>query len=415
MYPQAPDSAGPQPQGELFLAPPAADQVAPVAPAQSGPRAGYGRRLTAAVVAAIIVATGGGIGIGWNLAAAIRGQGTSQALIQTVNPATQGNNNGSTDANAIAAKVIPAIVDINTTIQRASATEQAAGTGLILTSTGDVLTNNHVIAGAISIRITIQGQSGTRQADVIGVDPGDDIAVIHIENVSGLPVVTVADSSKLRVGDSVLAIGNALGLGGTPRVTQGSITDLDQTITASENGANSEQLTGMIQSDVEISPGDSGGALTNTAGQVIGIITAGEATGFRTSTSRVAYAIPSSTAATIANQILSGQAGNGVLIGPVGYLGVGVQTLDPQTATQLGLSVTSGALVQSVQAGSPAEKVGISRGSVITKVNGTVIDSSPALGNALHQFKPGDQVTVTWVGQGTTRTANVTLASGPAV
>src|SRR5207249_4422303 len=217
---------------------------------------------------------------------------------------------------------IPAIVDINTVVQTASGTSQAAGTGLIITSTGDVLTNNHVVEGSISIRVAIQGRSGTYVAEVVGVDPTDDLAVIHIQGVSGLPV-----------GDSVLAIGHALGLGGAPRVTQGQIPALNQSITASENGTNSEQLTGMIQSDAEISPGDSGGALVNAAGQVVGIITAGEAQGFRSSSTTVNYAIPSSPAVSIANRILAGQAGNGVIIGPVGYLGVSVETLDPQTAS----------------------------------------------------------------------------------
>ena len=145
------------------------------------------------------------------------------------------------------------------------------------------------------------------------------------------------------------------------------------------------------------------------------IITAGEAQGFRSSSTTVNYAIPSSPAVSIANRILAGQAGNGVIIGPVGYLGVSVETLDPQTASQLGLKITSGALVRSVQADSPAQSAGIKTGAVITGVNNTVIDSSRALGDALHQFKPGDHVKVTWLYQGATHSATVTLISGPAV
>jgi S1-C subfamily serine protease len=278
-----------------------------------------------------------------------------------------------------------------------------------------VVTNNHVVEGSISIKVTIQGRSGSYPADVVGVDPGDDIAVIHIENVSNLPTVTWADSSKLNVGDSVYAIGNALGLGGTPRVTQGQVTALDQTITASENGSNAETLNGMIQSDAEISPGDSGGALANSAGQVVGIITAGQATSFRTTTSDVGFAIPANTAVDIANKILSNEGGNGIFIGPVGFLGVSVQTLDAQTAAQLGLDITSGVVVRGVQSGSPAEKAGITVGSVITEVDGATIDSTQALGNALHQHKPGDKVSVTWYANGSPHTATVTLISGPAV
>jgi S1-C subfamily serine protease len=269
------------------------------------------------------------------------------------------------------------------------------------------------VDGSISLRVTVQGH-GTYTATVLGVDPGDDLAVIHID-ATGLRTVSLANSSKVKIGDSILAIGNALGLGGAPRVTQGFITDLDQTITASENGNNAETLHGMIQSDAEISPGDSGGALVNNGGQVIGVITAGQATSFRTSTSTVAYAIPSSTAARIANQILAGQAVGGVIIGPVGHLGVGVDTLDPDTAAQQGLSVSSGAYVRTVEKGSPAAAAGILPGSVITAINSTTIDGSTALGNALQQFKPGDTVKVTWVDQTATRSASVTLVTGPAV
>jgi S1-C subfamily serine protease len=390
-------------------------QLAPQEPTFQTPpvhhQGGRGRGLAAAVIAAIVLATGGGVGIGWSIAHYINSRSTPQASVQTVPPA-QGN--GSANAASAASKVTPGVVDINTTLETASATEQAAGTGLILDSTGDILTNNHVVEGSISVRVTVQGRSGTYSATVLGVDPSADLAVIHI-NASGLPTVKLANSSSLKVGDSVLAIGNALGLGGTPRVTEGYITGLDETITASENGSNSETLNGMIRSDAEISPGDSGGALANTAGQVVGIITAGEATSFRTNTSSVAYAIPASAAAQVANQILAGEAGGGVLIGPVGHLGVGVETLDSDTAAQLGLSVTSGALVRTVQGGSPAERAGIAPNSVITAINSTTVDSAKALGDALQAFKPGDQVKVTWVTQGATHSANVTLVTGPTV
>jgi S1-C subfamily serine protease len=399
------------PQAEYLLAPPAPAE-APVA-APTAPKRGFGRALGAAIVIAIIVATGGGIGIGWNLARMITSRST-ESPVQTVDQGTTGSG-GTLNNGTIASRVDPAIVDVNTIVQTTRGTAQAAGTGLILTSSGDVLTNNHVVEGSIRIQVTIAHRSGTYTAMVVGVDPSVDLAVIHVENVSGLPTVKLADSSKVSVGDPVVALGNALGLGGTPKVTQGTITALDQTITASENGSRSEQLNGMIQSDVQISPGDSGGALVNRAGQVVGIITAGEAQGFRSSTSNVAYAIPSSTAATIANRILDGQAGDGVLIGPVGYLGVGVDSLDAETAAQLGLSLTSGALVRSVQQGSPADGAGIVPGTVITKVNGTTIDSATDLGDALHAFKPGDRVSITWVDAQSSHSATVTLIAGPAV
>jgi len=402
----------PEPSSQnLQLAPPPAPAVAspPASP-------NFARRLTAAIVVAVILATGGGVGAGWALARLISSHYTTQAHVQTVSPIQQ-STSGSTnlDINGITRKVSPAVVDINTVIQTASGSAAAAGTGLIITSSGDVLTNNHVVEGSVSIKVTIQGKSGTYAATVLGVDPTDDIAVIHINGVSGLPTVTIADSSTVEVGDTIYALGNALGLGGAPRVTQGTVTALDQTITASDNGAQAEQLTGMIQSDAEISPGDSGGALVNSAGQVIGIVTAGEAQGFRSTSTTIAFAIPSSKAVDIANRILAGQAGNGVYIGPVGYLGVSVQTLDANSAAQLGLSVSSGAYVRGVVAGSPAEHAGITAGSVITRVNSAVVDSATALGDALHQYKPGDQVKITWIAGNATHTATVTLISGPAI
>ena len=400
MTPELPP-AFPLPMPEPAPAPAPAPAAAP------HPSPGFARRLAAAVVAAVILATGGGIGVGWSLAHYISSHTGSQAQLQTV-PQIQPNASGSSstlDLNGITRKVSPAVVDINTVIQTASGSAAAAGTGLIITSTGDVLTNNHVVEGSVSIKVTIQGRSGKYSASVVGVDPRDDIAVIHINGVSGLPTVTIADSSTVQVGDTVYALGNALGLGGAPRVTKGSVTALDQSITASDNGAQAEQLTGMIQSDAEISPGDSGGALVNSAGQVIGLITAGEAQGFRSTSTTVAFAIPSSKAVDIANRILAGQAGNGIYIGPVGYLGVSVRTDDSGT----------GVLVVGVVAGSPAEKAGITAGSVITAVNSTVVDSPTALGDALHQYKPGAKVKISWILGNTTHSATVTLTSGPAI
>ena len=231
-----------------------------------------------------------------------------------------------------------------------------------------------------------------------------------------LTKVTFADSSSVKVGDPVVALGNALGQGGTPALTQGQVTAVDQTITASEGSGRSETLTGMIQSDAGISPGDSGGALVNSAGQVIGMITAGEAQGFRTTVSPIGYAVNTNSALTVVNEIRAGQASADVIIGPVGYIGVQIRDLNPQLAAQAGLSITSGALVWAVQAGSPAEQAGMTRLSVITKIGSTSVDSSASLGNALHAYKPGANVAVTWIDQGgASHTKTLTLTTGPNV
>jgi len=403
--------------------PPAPPYYIPPPPA---PRPAWGRWLAAGTIAATIFAGAFGVGIGLTMARYLHSSSqtpvasapqhsepaSSTAPISAVNPST--NHNGTINAQNIAAKVDPALVDINTVVQTATSTGAASGTGMIITSSGEVLTNNHVVDQSISISVTIAGHAGSFKAHVIGVSPTADVALIQIEGLSGLPTVTFADSSSVKVGDPVVALGNALGQGGTPALTQGQVTAVDQTITASEGSGRSETLTGMIQSDAGISPGDSGGALVNSAGQVIGMITAGEAQGFRTTVSPIGYAVNTNSALTVVNEIRAGQASADVIIGPVGYLGVQIRDLDQQLAAQYGLSITSGPLVLAVQAGSPADQAGMTRLSVITKIGSTSVDSSASLGNALHAYKPGANVAVTWIDQGgASHTKTLTLTTGP--
>jgi S1-C subfamily serine protease len=339
---------------------------------------------------------------------------SATAPIAAVSQPASALSGGGVQASTIAAKVDPAVVDINTVFQSASASGTAAGTGIILTSTGEVLTNNHVVEGATSITVQVAGRAGTYTASVVGVDPTADVAVIQINGVSGLPTATLADSSTLQAGETVVAIGNAGGTGGTPSVTEGAIVALDQSITAS-GGATAEQLTGMIQSDATIAPGDSGGPLVNSAGQVVGMITAGQSTS-RNGATQIGFAIPTDNALAVVNQIRAGQASSQVILGQVGYLGVSVTDLTPAVAAQLGLNVNSGALVVGVVTGSPADQAGMAQYGVITDVAGTSIGSTTDLGNVLHTYKPGDQVQVTWTDQASTsHTATITLTTGPAI
>ncbi len=400
------------PPHDSLLPPPPATQYPPPAwapPAPPAPPAdSIWRRIAAFVVLLAIVAAAAGAGIGFSLARFLSPQLGGEpefrdsTPIQAATPAT----GGSLNLTEIARKINPAIVDVNTQI----GSSPAAGTGMIISPAGEVLTNNHVVQGSTSINVTIQGRSQSYTAHVIGAAPSQDVAVIQIEGVSGLPTVSFANSSSLQVGQAVAAIGNALGQGGAPHVTAGSVVALDQTITASEGGGNSEQLSGMIQSDAVIYPGDSGGALVNSAGQVIGMITAGQTEGFRSSASTVGYAIPSNTALSVANRIRAHEQSSDIVYGQQGYLGVSVQTLDAYTASQLGLNVTAGALVVSVQPASPAESAGITRYSVITSVGGSAVTSTDTLGTAVKSHAAGDQVQVTWVDQSGTHNANVTLA-----
>ncbi len=408
MTPEPYLQAAPTGQGEppttYWVPPPPPPPPAPPAPPHRGDPH-VGRWILISVLVAVIAAGGSGIGVGWSIANVIRHQPAVQSPIAIASPTT-GPINGSAGANAIAAKVDPAIVDINTVV----GSSQAAGTGMILTSGGEVLTNNHVVNGSSSIRVAIAAHSGTYTAHVIGVAPHADVALIQIEGVSNLPTITITSSSTLKIGDSIVALGNALGLGGTPTVSTGSVIALNQSITASEGSGKSEQLAGMIQSDAPISPGDSGGPIVNSAGQVVGMITAGDVQGFRSQTSTVNYAIPSDTLLSYANKINAGVASSDIIYGQVGLMGVSVQDLSADITAQLGFNVSSGAYVRDVSPGSPAESGGITPGSVITSVGGTKVTSSATLGTAIQAHKPGEQISVTWVDQHGTHTATVTLA-----
>jgi S1-C subfamily serine protease len=347
------------------------------------------------------------------------GPGTGSDPSTPTNPTTPAPGNGATtsppssaQAGAIAAKVNHGIVDINTRLGYQNAA--GAGTGIILTSSGQVLTNNHVIAGATSIRVTLVATGRTYTAKVVGTDPTDDIAVIQIQGVSGLSPIPLGDSSALSRGDPVVAIGNAGGVGGPPSAVTGTIQALNQSITASDgNGANAERLTGLIQINAPIQPGDSGGPLVNSAAQVIGIDTAASTGNRFQASATVGFAIPIAHALDIAGQINSGQASATIHIGLPGFLGV--QVLPAGTGVGNGSRPVSGALVAGVEPGSPAAGAGMVAGDTITALDGHVVDAAQTLTTLTRSHHPGDKVTVTWTDQsGASRTAKVTLAVGPA-
>jgi S1-C subfamily serine protease len=329
------------------------------------------------------------------------------------------NNNGGggapLDARSVAASVNPWVVNIETTLGLQQG--GAAGTGIVLTSAGDVLTNNHVIAGSTTVTGTDVGNGQTYQATVLGYDRGHDLAVIHLQGASKLRTAAVGDSSKISIGDGIVAVGNAGGRGGTPTAVSGSVTALEQTITASdENGANAEQLTGLIQVAANIEPGDSGGPLVNASGQAIGIDTAAS-TDFRFQASGgQGFAIPINQAVTIAKQIQAGKASSTVHIGATAFLGVQVTGAAGGNGSGSGSgSGSGGAVVAGVVQGSPADSAGLSRGDVIVSVDGTTIDTPSALTDALIGHHPGDRVTIGWVdGKGQSQSQSVRLTTGPA-
>jgi S1-C subfamily serine protease len=375
------------------------------------------RPILAALLAALVLLASG-IGIGWGLT---RDTGSTQT---PRSPLASGRTDTGSNTPAVADRVEPAVVDINTFLNPSglggppspgAGRPLGAGTGMVLTSTGEILTNNHVVDGATGIRVTIAGRSGTFPAEVVGVDPAADVALLQVSGVSGLPTVTMADSSAVEIGDQVVAIGNALGQGGDPTVTTGTVTGTGRSITVGDDRGGSEHLTGLIQTDAPIAPGDSGGPLVNASGQVVGMITASARSGFPDTASGVGFAIASNRALSVVNQVRAGDESGSIVIGPAGFLGVQVRSLDPQTADRLGLGVTSGALVIGVVPGTPAARAGIPQFAVITLVGGQAVRSAPSLGPALHSHEPGDQVSVTWVDRQGTHTVTVVLIAGPAV
>jgi S1-C subfamily serine protease len=317
-----------------------------------------------------------------------------------------GAGGASLNAASIAAKVDPGLVDVNVVL--AYQEESGAGTGIVLTSTGEVLTNNHVVDGATSISVTDIGNGRTYAATVVGTDASGDIAVIQLKNASGLATADLGDSATLKTGEPVLAIGNAGGLGGTPSTAAGAVVALNQPITATDDsGANSEHLTGLVETDDPIEPGDSGGPLVNSSGQVLAIDTAGSSTSrFASTAPTQSYAIPIDTALTIAGQIENGQSSATIRIGAPGILGVEVE--------ESGESAEPGAVIAAVIVGSPAASAGLEEGDVIVSLNGEAVDSPSVLSNLMSGRHPGDRVTVGFDdGSGQLHTVTVTLASGP--
>jgi S1-C subfamily serine protease len=304
----------------------------------------------------------------------------------------------------VATDVDPGLVDVYTLL--AYNEGAAAGTGIVLTSSGQVLTNNHVIEGSTQVKVTDIGNGHTYSATVVGTDKTKDVALLQIQGASHLATVKIGDSSKLGVGDAVTAIGNAGGTGGVPSFSTGDITALDQAIVASDEVDNSEEhLTGLLQTDASLQPGDSGGPLVSNSGKVIAIDTAASSSYQFQAGASASFAIPINEAISVVHTIDSGTNTATVHIGPAALLGVEVES--PSSG--------SGALVVNVLPKTPALSVGIVAGDVITSVAGESVSSPTALANLLQTHHPGDVVKVVWVdGSGLQHSASVSLTNGPA-
>ena len=310
--------------------------------------------------------------------------------------------------SGIVARVDPGLVDISVTLGLQDAGGEA--TGMVLTATGEVLTNDHVIEGATAIRATDIGNGRTYSASVVGYDRRHDLAVLQLQGASGLRTVPLGSSSTVRVGAIVTAVGNAGGAGGTPSEALGRITGLQRSITASDpGGGNAERLHGLIETDAAVQPGDSGGPLLNSAGQAIAMDTATSVSFASRSAASQGFAIPVDAVLAVSRQIEAGVGSSSVHIGPTGFLGIQIAVSDSASGSQ-----PSGVLLAGVLPGLPAEHAGLAQGDVITALDGQLVGSSSALLDLLVPHHPGDAVQLSWLDQsGQSHSATLRLASGP--
>jgi S1-C subfamily serine protease len=291
------------------------------------------------------------------------------------------------------------VVEIQT--RYGSSGAAGAGTGMVLTASGEVLTNNHVIRGATQIRVRVPATGRTYLARVLGYSISADVALVRLGGASGLPTVSLGNSSTVGIGDDVTAVGNAGGAGLTART--GTVTARGLTIRVGDSRSGTVPLTRVIETSADLRQGDSGGPLLDSAERVIGMnaaATAGD--GFDTD----GYAIPINRAKSIVARIRAGVSTAAVHVGPTPFLGVLVATR--QSASPRGV------LLDGVRAGAPAARAGLGRGDVLLSLNGNVLRSSSQLVALLLRFRPGDAVRLVWMDAlGQRQSATVTLASGP--
>ncbi|MFF0489863.1 S1C family serine protease [Nocardia sp. NPDC004068] len=384
--------------------------------AHSGPGQGFGaqpsqpprrRGLGGLIAAAIALALVSG-GIGGAVGALVSGRDDSGPVSNALNsppPKTAPIANAPAGTvPAVAQKVLPSVVMIRV----AGARAEGEGSGVVLSSDGLILTNNHVASGAgPNAKMDVQfSDGGTASASVVGTDPVSDLAVIRVTGKQGLTPIELGSSANLQVGQTVVAIGSPLGLAGT--VTTGIVSALNRPVSTSGEGANAQPpVISAIQTDAPINPGNSGGALVDMDGKLIGINTAiatlgaSEVSGQQSGSIGLGFAIPVDQARRVADQLIK--------TGHATYAQVGI-TVNRAEDT------TNGARVQDVTPDGPAAKAGIPAGAVVTKVDDQIIDTGNALVAAIRSHQPGDKVKISYTepnGQNP-KTVEVTLAAAPA-
>ncbi|MEA2302607.1 MAG: hypothetical protein QOE44_3142 [Solirubrobacteraceae bacterium] len=329
-------------------------------------------------------------------------------------PGGSGGTSGATgNAATTTSPAAAGLVDINTTLGYLGA--EGAGTGIVLTGDGKILTNNHVIAGASAISVTDVANGQTYKATVVGYDTTKDIAVLQLQNATGLRTAKLGDSSKAAVGQSVVAIGNAGGSGGTPSSAPGTITALGRSIVAgSDFDGSSERLSNLIEVDANVQPGDSGGSLVNSSGEVIGVDTAASAGFSFRSQAGQGFAIPINDALALAKQIEAGQSSSTVHIGPTAFLGVLTSSSTGGFGRGGTTSSSGGARISGVASGGAAQQAGLGAGDLITTLDGSRVDAPSTLSKLIVGHVPGDRVELGWVDtDGQSHTTTVALGTGP--
>jgi S1-C subfamily serine protease len=312
------------------------------------------------------------------------------------------------DTTAATAAQQTGVVLVSTVLGYQSA--EAAGTGVVLTSDGLVVTNNHVVEGATEITVTIGTTGETYTATVVGTDATADVAVLQLQDAAGLTTAALDDDApSVAVGDAVTAVGNAEG-GGVLLAAAGTVTGTEESITTQAEGVSSgESLTGLIEVDADVVSGDSGGPLLDDEGEVIGITTAASSG----SSDITGYAIPVEDVLDVVTQIVAGEDSDTITLGYPAFLGVQLAT--GATTAPWSVGTTAGATIAGVVDGTPAAEAGLAAGDTVTAVDGTAVADADALSALLATHAPGDQVTLTWTAaDGTAQTATVTLVEGPA-
>jgi putative serine protease PepD len=346
-------------------------------------------RRTAPIAAALALGGGAGAAI---YAASSGSGGTQSTVVASVPAQSAATRSTSTTLTQLYKNVAPGVVDITVTSSGsgiAGSAAQAEGSGFVIDTSGDIVTNQHVVAGATSIKVRFQ--DGTvEKATLVGTDPSTDIAVIKVSGDSSLlHPLTFGSSSSLQVGDEVAAIGSPFGL--PESMTSGIVSAVNRTITA----PNKFSISGAIQTDAAINHGNSGGPLLNMSGQVIGVNAQIESDSG--GNDGVGFAIPSDAVKSVANTLIAGQT--------VQHAYLGVQVGDSSSGT--------GAQVTTVKADTPASKAGIKAGDVITAINGATVANADDLTAKINAHKPNQKVTLTVTRSGKSLSIDVTLGVRP--